>query len=95
MPLGGVGGAMNAGLAGIQQGQQKLTQAAQEVASSGSGSVQTDRPVQPNQAATQTRKPDLADSLMDQKEGQRQVEASAKVVDTANQTLGSLVDIKV
>ena len=95
MPVGGIGGAMNAGLAGIQQGQQKLTQAAQEVASAGTGSANTDRPVQPNQAATPSQNTDLAKSLLDQEEGQRQVEASAKVVDTANQTLGSLVDIKV
>lgn len=90
MPVGGLGSTMNAGLAGIQQGQQKLTQAAQEVAS-----ANTERPVQPNQATTQTQNTDLAKSLLEQDEGQRQVEASAKVVDTANQTLGSLVDIKV
>lgn len=90
MPVGGLGSAMNAGLAGIQQGQQKVTQAAQEVAS-----ANTDRPVQPNQATSGTQSKDLASSLVDQKQGQRQVEASAKVVDNANQTLGSLIDIKV
>jgi len=85
MPVGGVGGlggAFSAGLSGIQKGQEQVTQAAQEVAS-----ANTQRPVQPNQ--------DVAKSLTDEKQGQRQVEASAKVVDTANQTLGSLVDITV
>ena len=82
MQVGGLSGAFNAGLAGIQKGQEQVTQAAQEVAS-----ANTQRPVQPSQ--------DLAKSLTDEKQGQRQVEASAKVLDTANQTLGSLVDITV
>ena len=82
MQVGGLGSAFSAGLAGIQKGEQQVTQAAQEVAS-----ANTQRPVQ----ATQ----DLAKSLTEEKEGQRQVEASAKVVDTANQTIGSLVDIQV
>lgn len=87
MQVGGAGNALSAGLAGIQQGQQKVTQAAQEVAS-----ANTERPVQPNQAAQQT---DLAKSLLDEKQGQRQVEASAKVVEASDQMIGSLVDIKV
>ena len=55
-------------------------------------SANTERPVQPNQAAQQT---DLAKSLLDEKQGQRQVEASAKVVEASDQMIGSLVDIKV
>ncbi len=82
MQVGGLGGAFSAGLAGIQKGEQQVTQAAQEVTS-----ASTQRPVQ----ATQ----DLAKSVTEEKEGQRQVEASAKVVETANKTLGSLVDIEV
>ena len=82
MGVGGIGGAFNAGLAGIQKGQEQINQGAQEVAS-----ANTQRPVQ----ATQ----DIAKSLTEEKQGQRQVEASAKVVDTANQTIGSLVDITV
>lgn len=87
MQVGGSGNALSAGLAGIQQGEQKITQAAQEVAS-----ANTQRPVQPNQAAEKT---DLAKSLLDEKQGQRQVEASAKVVEAGSQMIGSLVDIKV
>jgi UDP-N-acetylmuramate-alanine ligase len=82
MGVGGIGGAFSAGLAGIQKGQEQVTQGAQQVAS-----ANTQRPVEPNQ--------DIAQSLMEEKQGQRQVEASAKVVDTANQTIGSLVDISV
>jgi flagellar hook protein FlgE len=87
MQVGGTGNALSAGLAGIQQGEQKITQAAQEVAS-----ANTQKPVQSNQA---TEKADLAKSLLDEKQGQRQVEASAKVVEAGSQMIGSLVDIKV
>jgi flagellar hook protein FlgE len=82
MGVGGIGGAFSAGLAGIQKGQEQVTQGAQKVAS-----ANIQRPEEPNQ--------DIAQSLMEKKQGQRQVEASAKVVDTANQTIGSLVDISV
>ncbi|MFY0641032.1 MAG: hypothetical protein JXR16_08300 [Bermanella sp.] len=82
MQVGGLGGALSAGLAGIQKGEQQVTQAAQQVAS-----ASTERPVSPNQ--------DVAKALLEEKEGQRQVEASAKVVQAADQTIGSLVDIKV
>ncbi|MGR6872760.1 hypothetical protein ACU6U9_15150 [Pseudomonas sp. HK3] len=82
MQVGGSGNALSAGLAGIQKGEQQLTQAAQQVAS-----ASTTRPVSPNQ--------DVAKALIEEKESQRQVEASAKVVQAADQTLGSLVDIKV
>lgn len=75
-------GALSAGLAGIQRGEQKVTQAAQEVVS-----ATTDRPV--SQAS------DLAKPLAEQEEGRRQVQASAQVVAAADQTIGSLVDIKV
>lgn len=87
MQVGGLGGALNAGMTGIQKGQEQITQAAQNIAS-----ANTQRPVTPNQAATQG---DLAQSLLEQKQGQRQVEASAKVVETAGKTIGSLIDIKV
>lgn len=82
MQVGGAGGAMQAGLAGIQKGQEQLAQSAHQVAN-----ANTNRPVQGSQ--------ELSKSLMEQKEGQRQVEASAKVVEAGSQTIGSLVDITV
>lgn len=82
MQVGGLGGALSAGLAGIQKGEQQVTQAAQEVVS-----ATTDRPATPTQ--------DVAKALVEEKEGQRQVQASAKVVEAADETIGSLVDIKV
>jgi len=76
------GSALAAGMAGIQRGEQKVTQAAQEVVS-----ATTDRPV------SQTSS--LAKPLTEQEEGRRQVEASAKVVQAADKTIGSLIDIEV
>lgn len=81
MQVGG-SGVMNTGLAGIQKGQDQLTQAANKVAN-----ANTNRPVNSTQ--------ELAEPLMEQDEAQRQVEASAKVVEAGSQMIGSLVDIKV
>lgn len=75
-------GALGAGIAGVQRGEEKVTQAAQEVAS-----ATTDRPV------SQTS--ELSQALSEQEDGRRQVEASAKVLEAADKTIGSLVDIKV
>ncbi len=82
MQVGGLSGAFSAGLSGIQKGQEQINEAAHQVAS-----ANTQRPVQASQ--------DIAKSLTDEKQGQHQVEASAKVVEAANQTIGSLVDITV
>jgi len=83
MQVGQTGsGALTAGLAGIQRGEQKVTQAAQDVVS-----ATTDRPV------SQTSS--VARPLAEQEDGRRQVEASAKVVQAAQKSLGSLIDIKV
>lgn len=82
MEVGGLGGALSAGLAGIQKGEQQVAQGAQQVAS-----ASTQRPVTPNSEVT--------DGLVKEKEGQRQVEASAKVVEAYSQSIGSLVDITV
>lgn len=82
MQVGGAGSPLSSGLAGIQKGQEQVTQAAHQVAS-----ANTTRPVSSSQ--------DLSKALMEEKQGQQQVEASAKVVETANQTLGTLVDLRV
>jgi hypothetical protein len=87
MQINGSGNPMNSGLAGIQQGQDKMTRAAQEIASS-SGQM----PVKPNQGVKEA---DLEKALLDQKQGQREVEVSAKVVQAGSQMIGSLVDLKV
>ena len=83
MQIGNLGsGVLNAGLAGIQRGQQQVAQAAQDVVS-----ATTDRPVE------QTT--DLAKPLLEQEEGRRQVEASAKVVQAADRMIGSIIDVSV
>lgn len=81
MEIGGLSGALHAGQAGIQRGEQKATQAAQDVVE-----ATTDRPV--------SETSDVADALVEQKEAEQQVEASAEVVKAADETLGTLVDIK-
>lgn len=73
--------ALTAGLAGIQRGETKITQAAQDVVE-----ATTQRPVD---STSRLEKP-----LLDQKEGLTQVEASAKVVKTADQMIGSMIDMR-
>jgi len=82
MQVSGAGSAMSTGLAGIQKGQEQLAQSAHQVAN-----ANTTRPVSGSQ--------ELSKPLMEQKEAQQQVEASAKVVEAGSKMIGSLVDITV
>jgi hypothetical protein len=93
MQISGSGNPLSSGLAGIQKGQDKVTQAAQEVAS-----ATTQRPVQAGQEVESRRgvkAAELEKALIDQRQGQRQGEVSAKVVEAGSQMIGSLVDISV
>ena len=67
--------------AGINQGTDQVRRAAQDVVG-----ATTERPVEG---------PDkLAKAATDLKEGERTVEANAKVVEAADKTLGSIIDIQ-
>ena len=78
---------MSAGVNGIQAGMQGLEQTAQEIAEfnlssdDGSGGTSLD-----NSA-------DVAEAVIDLKLYQRQVQASAKVVQTADEVIGFLLDV--
>lgn len=74
------GSALSAGVAGIQQGFDNATVAAQQVVG-----ATTSRPTEPVQ--------DLAKPMVDLKQSELQVQASAAVIDTATETLGTLLDI--
>lgn len=70
--------ATSSALAGIRSGQRKLEQDANRVAQAGT--------TQPEQS------PESA--LLEAKADQTQVEASAKVLETADDVLGTLLDVK-
>lgn len=94
---------VSSGMNSVRQGQYRANTAAAEIARSG---VQSDPtasqaiPLQPangQPAATTTvdsnRPVNLVDSLVELQMGQREVEAGAAVIDTANEVLGTLLDV--
>ncbi|MFC3607779.1 hypothetical protein [Stutzerimonas tarimensis] len=74
--------ALHAGLSGFQAGQQKVEQAAVEVARSASAGDQA------------TAAPALSEALVEMRIGQHQAEVSGKVIKTADEVLGTLLDTR-
>ena len=74
-------------LAGIQKAEQQMSNAARDVAATSATSPDTERPVQASQ--------DMNQSLIKQQEAKLQFEASAKSLEASDETLGSLIDIRV
>lgn len=94
---------MSAGFDSVRQGQYRANTAAAEIARMG---VQADPaaaqaiPVQPANGqpvattAVETSRPvNLVDSLVELQLAQREVEAGASVIDTADEVLGTLLDV--
>jgi hypothetical protein len=92
-----INNAMNAGVMGIQTGMKRLENSAEEIASqavrpdpaptaapAGGAQAETTRPV------PQTRS--LVEPLIEQRQALYQAQAGAKVIETSQQTLGSLLD---
>jgi len=80
-----VNSALNTGLQGFQEAQSRLSQAAQEIASQ-SVKDSTEDSIDTN---------DLTSSLVDLKVAEIDAKANAKVIQTASDVLGTLLDIKV
>ncbi|ASP38587.1 hypothetical protein CHH28_07820 [Bacterioplanes sanyensis] len=75
------GSAFTSATTGIAQGMEQVRQAAQQV-----NDATTTRPVQDA--------PEVSEGLVNLREGERQVEANAKVLEAADQQLGTLIDIQ-
>jgi len=93
------GNAFSAGLSGIQAGQRRVDQAASEIASStlpAQAPTQTppSQQVEPNPEVRAAAQPDLAESLVGLTQGRNEVQASARVVETADEVLGTLIDTR-
>ncbi len=73
-----VNSAFQSGLIGIQRGQTQVREAAQTIAQQG-----TTAPVDSAELAT---------ALVEQRIGQRQVEASTEVIKTEDETIGRFID---
>jgi flagellar hook protein FlgE len=76
-----VGSVINQGLIGMQKSQSSMFQSAQQIAGMAKDGVN---------ASSQ----DLAENLVNLKVQQNMFDSSAKVVKTANDTIGTLLDIK-
>lgn len=93
------GNAFSAGLSGIQAGQRRVEQAASEIASN---TLPTQPPadtppaqqVEPSQQSQANTQADLAESLVGLTQGRNEVQASARVVETADEVLGTLIDTR-
>ena len=92
--------AFSSGLNGIQAGQRRVEQAASDIASNAVTEPQQTSQTPPQnqvnptpQSAEQTR-PDLAESLVALRVGENEVRASSRVVETADEVLGTLIDTR-
>ncbi|MFK7732984.1 MAG: hypothetical protein AB8B48_15295 [Pseudomonadales bacterium] len=74
-----INSAIQSGIAGIRQGVESTHQAANDI-------------VKVTTASKDAEDKGLPDALVSLKQGARQVEASATVVETADETLGTLID---
>ncbi|HBX57004.1 hypothetical protein [Pseudomonas sp. UBA2684] len=92
------GSAFSSGLSTIQSGQRRVDQAAAEIASTAvtppQQPVQTPPQNQVRQASevATNNPPDLAESLVALRVGQNEAQAGARVVATADEVLGTLID---
>lgn len=83
------GNAFSSGFSGIQAGQQRVDRAASDIAS------QSTRAKGVEETSTQVREnDDLARSLVDMRAGKQDVQVNAKVVETADDVLGTLIDTR-
>lgn len=91
------GSAMSAGLSAIQTGQRRVDQAASDIASNTVNPPQpgssAQRPIELS-ATEQTNRPDLASSMVSMNVGKVEAQAGARVVETADEVLGTLIDTR-
>ena len=80
-----VDSALNTGLQGFQDAQSRITQAAQDIASQTVSDSTTD--------SIDTQ--DLTSSLVELKVAEHDAQANAKVIQTASDVLGTILDINV
>ncbi|MDX1343287.1 hypothetical protein [Reinekea sp. G2M2-21] len=77
-----IGSVMNTGVMGVQRGYDMLNRSADQIAKAN---------IPPEQGGPE----ELYTPITEQISGKQQVQASAKVIQAASDTLGSIIDIKV
>lgn len=92
------GSAFNSGLNAIQAGQRRVDQAATEIASNTLPQAPLETPptqqVNPSPGSASNSQADLAESLVALNVGKTEAQAGAKVVETADEVLGTLIDTR-
>lgn len=94
------GSAFGSGVSAFQSGQRRVDQAASDITSN--AITQPKQPtstppanqVNPAPSLAEQSRPDLAESLVALRQGQNEAEAGAKVIKTADEVLGTLIDTK-
>lgn len=90
--------AFNSGLNAIQAGQRRVDQAAAEIAGSAVTPAPVETPPQqqinPPPSSEASSPTDLAESLVALNVGKTEAQAGAKVVETADEVLGTLIDTR-
>ncbi|MDH0142718.1 hypothetical protein [Aquipseudomonas alcaligenes] len=93
------GNAFSSGLSGIQAGQRRVEQAASEIASNtlptqAPAEIPPAQQVEPSPQSQANTQADMAESLVGLMQGRNEVQASARVVETADEVLGTLIDTR-
>ena len=100
MQVSSTSNALYTGLGGMQNAQRRVDQAALEIA--GSTVTPTQQPnqanstnqVNPTSQASEFNETDLTESLVDLRMGEIESRANARVIDTADEVLGTLIDTR-
>ncbi|UTW06353.1 hypothetical protein [Pseudomonas benzenivorans] len=87
------GSAFSAGIGTIQSGQRRVEQAAAEIAGAALPAPQQ-QPVDGVSAAGASAPADLSESLVALRVGQHEAQVGARLVKTADEVLGTLIDTK-
>ncbi len=85
-----VNNALNTGVQGFQNAQARANQAAQEIATQQSGNLN-----QTDSSKESSNNKDLTNSLVDLKTAENDAKANARVIESASDILGTILDISV
>ncbi|WP_339489506.1 hypothetical protein [Pseudomonas sp. EL_65y_Pfl2_R95] len=88
------GSAFNAGLSTIQSGQQRVDQAAQGIASGAAPQPARSAEQVASNSPAQAGTPELSSNLIELRVGQYQAQAGARLLETADEVLGTLIDTR-
>lgn len=89
--------AFNAGVQGFQKATEDATQAAANIAASGANQAATsdNNETTVAQAQSTSNTPSLTESAIDLRVAEFQAKASANVIESADENLGTLLDVRV